>query len=190
MLKLSKHKSLYFEFIFNQNQLYQIQFCENQFYFRQNQTHTIRYTEPKIFKSLDDVDIIRIFTTSKTREKKNSFAVKIVPELSNIPGSAYELEHVHKHAKFGKKKPLKGSCFKLLGEEVYRLICCAWSFWLTMWQSISICLVCLWKVGFEPMCLVDWLSQKRRAGVVNETWKSLCKLSRCISHIVSARAQY
>jgi hypothetical protein len=39
------------------------------------------------------------------------------------------------------------------------LICCAWSFWLTMWQSISICLVCLWKVGFEPMCLVDWLSQ-------------------------------
>jgi hypothetical protein len=41
-----------------------------------------------------------------------------VPELSNIPGSAYELEHVHKHAKFGKKKPLKGSCFKLLGEEV------------------------------------------------------------------------
>jgi hypothetical protein len=79
MLKLSKHKSLYFEFIFNQNQLYQIQFCENQFYFRQNQTHTIRYTEPKIFKSLDDVDIIRIFTTSKTREKKIRLQLKLCP---------------------------------------------------------------------------------------------------------------
>jgi hypothetical protein len=36
--------------------------------------------------------------------------------------TSYKLEHVHKHVKFGKKKPLKGSFFKVLGEEVCQLI--------------------------------------------------------------------
>jgi hypothetical protein len=49
----------------------------------------ICYTEREIFKSLDDVDIIRTFTTSKTLNGNLPLAVKIVPMLSNIPGSAY-----------------------------------------------------------------------------------------------------
>jgi hypothetical protein len=48
----------------------------------------ICYTEREIFKSFDDVDIIRTFTASKTQKGKFLLAVKIVPRLSNIPGSA------------------------------------------------------------------------------------------------------
>jgi hypothetical protein len=49
-------------------------------------------TKREIFKSLDDIDIIRIFTTSKTPKGKFPLTVKIVPRLSNIPGSAYAHE--------------------------------------------------------------------------------------------------
>ena len=31
----------------------------------------------------------------------------------------------------------------------------------TKWQSTSMYFVRSWKLGFEAMCIADWLSQKR-----------------------------
>lgn len=60
-----------------------------------------------------------------------------------------------------------------------------------MWQSISICFVRSWKVGFVAMCCADWLSQYSCAGEMKGSSIS-CNIyvSHCNSQTVVASARY
>ena len=64
-------------------------------------------------------------------------------------------------------------------------------FSLKMWQSISMCLVRSWKIGFEAICMVDWLSQKSVVSSMYGMPKSFRrKVSHCNSHVVIASVLY
>jgi hypothetical protein len=51
----------------------------------------------------------------------------------------------------------------------------AWSFSLTMWQSISRCFVRSWKTGLAAMCIALWLSQYNTWSLTQLIWRSLSK---------------
>lgn len=61
----------------------------------------------------------------------------------------------------------------------------------TKWQSISICFVSSWKVGFEAMWIAAWLSENKRIGESTMMWKSFSKCyNQKSSLVVAAKALY
>lgn len=61
----------------------------------------------------------------------------------------------------------------------------------TRWQSISICFVRSWKVGFEAIWIAAWLSQNKRIGESTVMWKSFNKCdNQKSSLVVAAKALY
>jgi len=71
------------------------------------------------------------------------------------------------------------------------LITSACSFSRTIWQSISICFVCLWKTGLAVICKAAWLSQNNGAWAVYGVFKSCSiKSNQVSSKHVLAIARY
>lgn len=80
-------------------------------------------------------------------------------------------------------------CHLLLIYFIVIMLGCTFS--LRKWQSTSICLIHLWKIGFLHMCMADFLSLNNFMGVVTLIHRVK---SNCFSHnnsqIVSAMDLY
>lgn len=65
------------------------------------------------------------------------------------------------------------------------------NFSLTIWQSISICLVRSWNTGFLVICIAAWLLQNKKIGVEETIWKAPSRIwSQTSSPVVEAKALY